>query len=850
MRPSRSVALSAAAALIGGLLAAGPARASTTAVPTDDIVGEATVTSTELDVTGVDPDALDTLSVPEVPADEPADPTPEPLAQATPSAAPTAADELAVLTDQEPTTSFDVLGVTWDDASAPVGRVLVRTRNDGVWTDWTELAVDADGPDPGTAEAAHAKAGTEPLVAAGSDGIQVRVEAPDGAEPDGLAVTLVDGGVDQPTAASASATQASWRPGTVLASVGGSTTTVRSVVSDTVPLAAPTAAPTPDSLRPHIVTRAEWGADESIRKPIAWNSTIKAVIVHHTVNANDYTQAQAPAIVRSIYAYHVKGRGWSDVGYHFLVDRFGTVYEGRKGSIDKIPLGVHTGGFNTSTIGVSAIGDYGKAAPSTAMLNSIAQVAAWKLSLFGRDPLGTTTLTAGSGSTRQPPGWTGPVKVISGHRDLATTACPGQLLYDKLDVIRKKTAALMVPIASHLVTSAALPGGTILATHYASTGTVPWTAKVTSVCSGDLVRSLSGSGTRLVSVTWDGTKDGGGAAPPGLYRLTVNRTVSSTTYTDSHVVEVLSSSGAAGECGDYARYGGADRYATAVQLGKAAYPDSDAVVLVAGTQESVVDGLVAAPFARSISAPVLLTLRYSLPSVTKAEIARRSPSTVWLVGGSGVISGSVRTELAAMGVTTVKRLSGADRFGTAAAVARQMGTTGGVVLASGAPANLIDSASAGGVAAAVGEPILLVRGDALSADTRDALDQLLPDMVTAVGGTGAVSTAALHAARDEAGSSARRFGGADRYATAIAVADGYVGHVPADHVLVAAAGDDHLIDSVTGGALGRITLLVPGASSTPRVETWLADHGVTQVGIAGGAGAVSPDAVLDLTGAL
>ena len=111
--------------------------------------------------------------------------------------------------------------------------------------------------------------------------------------------------------------------------------------------------------QPTIYSRAQWGADESIRNKSALRyGTINGGFVHHTVNANDYTEAQVPAILRSIYAYHVKSRGWSDIGYNFLVDRFGRIWEGRYGGIDKPVVGAHTLNYNEYSFAMSAIGNF------------------------------------------------------------------------------------------------------------------------------------------------------------------------------------------------------------------------------------------------------------------------------------------------------------------------------------------------------------------------------------------------------------------------------------------------------------------------------------------------------------
>src|SRR5206468_8858593 len=109
---------------------------------------------------------------------------------------------------------------------------------------------------------------------------------------------------------------------------------------------------------PTIVPRSGWLADEKIKRARPrYAAALKLAIVHHTAGTNSYTPAQAAAIVRGIEVYHVKANGWNDIGYNFLVDRYGTVYEGRGGGIDKNVIGAHSLGFNNSTVGVSLIGN-------------------------------------------------------------------------------------------------------------------------------------------------------------------------------------------------------------------------------------------------------------------------------------------------------------------------------------------------------------------------------------------------------------------------------------------------------------------------------------------------------------
>ncbi|WP_229243854.1 N-acetylmuramoyl-L-alanine amidase [Cellulosimicrobium marinum] len=306
---------------------------------------------------------------------------------------------LTALTATEP---FLVAGVTWDDEadSADVVEVAVRVLADGSWSDWTPLEVEDLGM-------AGERPGTAPVVTGGSEGIQARVVTESGDTPDGARIDLVDPGT------SAADGRATGRP------------------------AASADAATGDELRPAIVTRAQWGADES--RGSAWpdvSAQLKAMFVHHTAGTNSYSKAQAPAIVRGIYAYHTGSRDWPDIGYQFLVDKYGTIYQGRRDALQDLPVGAQVGGFNTETIGVSAMGNYETARPSSGLVTSIERVLAWQAFRHGLDATGSVTLTGGGSSSRYQPGSRVSVRVISGHRDTSYTTCPGQYLYAKLSSIR------------------------------------------------------------------------------------------------------------------------------------------------------------------------------------------------------------------------------------------------------------------------------------------------------------------------------------------------------------------------------------------------------------------------------
>ncbi|MGW5614641.1 N-acetylmuramoyl-L-alanine amidase [Streptomyces sp. NPDC003877] len=318
------------------------------------------------------------------------------------------------------TEPFSLLGVTWDDPRAPLdGTAYVRTRSreSGAWSAWRPLETDVRAPETGPDRArAGVRGGTQPLWTGPSDGVQVRLSGE--RLPEGLRVELVD-----PDAGPEDAVHVV-EPDVVEPGAAG---------PGVVPPAAGPLAPD----RPAVTARSAWGADESLVKdPPTYTGDTKAMFVHHTAGTNDYDCSESASIVRGVFLYHVKSNGWNDIGYHFLVDKCGTVFEGRAGGIDKPVLGAHAYGFNTDTSSVSVLGDYSATTANATIRQSVAKVAAWKLGLYGIDPTGTVVLTAGADNGKYKLGEKVTMHRISGHRDGYPTECPGQNLYNDLPEIR------------------------------------------------------------------------------------------------------------------------------------------------------------------------------------------------------------------------------------------------------------------------------------------------------------------------------------------------------------------------------------------------------------------------------
>ncbi|MER5477160.1 peptidoglycan recognition protein [Streptomyces sp. NPDC002734] len=387
------------------------------------------------------------------------------------TAAPDRAERGLVRQDVRP---FSLLGVVWDDPDAEFhGRVQVRTRAaaTGGWSDWKDLETHTSehGADPGSAEKA-ARGGTAPLWVGASDGVEVRARPEADAHggggavpvlPSGLRAELVDPG-DGSAAEAPAGRGAAARSGAgpeVLPALSRAATerqaaALRAVTPDpdATPEAPAPAAPVAEDVvdeplaapyigpRPAIVTRKGWKANEGLReRGFVYTSKVKVAFVHHTATGNGYTCSQAPSVIRSIYRYHVGSMGWRDIGYNFLVDKCGKIYEGRAGGVARPVMGAHTLGFNSNSMGIAVIGSFGYIKPSAKAVRGIARLTAWKLGLHGMNPKGKTYLTSGGGN-RYRKGKNVRLNTISGHRDGFATSCPGGRLYSKLGKARTTAA--------------------------------------------------------------------------------------------------------------------------------------------------------------------------------------------------------------------------------------------------------------------------------------------------------------------------------------------------------------------------------------------------------------------------
>ncbi len=409
-----------------------------------------------------------------------------------------AADETIVL---DAGMDFNLLGAVGvrpagSASGADDPRVMVRTSLDGVqWAEWTKLTLESA---PGDVSARRLMA--DPCWVGEARYVQFAV---DGSVEDleisfvnSLGEATVADRVSDVVGAAVATVAGLWRPGAADAMTS----------------------------KPTIVTRSQWGADESLRGNDPGYAPVKMAFVHHSVNGNSYSRSEAPALVRAIYYYHVRGAGFEDLGYNFLIDRFGTVYEGRYGGVEKGVIGAQTLGFNTGSTGVALIGTYTSASPPSAAVASLKRLLAWKLDVHHVNPASSATMLCRA-SDKYEAGQTVKLAAISGHRNANYTACPGNALYGKLPAIRSAVAGIGLPkiYAPGVSLNVFSPDGDgsddVTKLSFSASETLRWSMQIKNT-GGTVVRRYSGS-ARSASRIWDG-KDGNGARlPDGAYTVRV-----------------------------------------------------------------------------------------------------------------------------------------------------------------------------------------------------------------------------------------------------------------------------------------------------------------------------------------
>ncbi|MBA2262287.1 MAG: N-acetylmuramoyl-L-alanine amidase [Solirubrobacterales bacterium] len=315
---------------------------------------------------------------------------------------------------------FDLMGLQWAESEKPVG-VWLRTRDgEGPWSPWVEATNDEGEP------------ASDGVWAGGADTFQARFTAP----PADLEASFVN------TTGTATRVQEA-----ATALRGATNTAVLATVGSAVAWAQGASGP------PAIVPRAAWAGDDCPPREAPSMGKVDMAFVHHTVSTNDYSANESGAVILAMCRYHRNSLKWNDIGYNFLVDRWGKVYEGRAGGIDQPVIGAQTQGFNSVSTGVAAIGTYTSATPPPAQVSAIASLLAWKLPAHGVPTTGTTTVRSlGGSSNRFPSGAQATFQRIAGHRDAGKTICPGDGMIAQFGSLRAQAAEREQP-------SSTPPGG-------------------------------------------------------------------------------------------------------------------------------------------------------------------------------------------------------------------------------------------------------------------------------------------------------------------------------------------------------------------------------------------------------
>ncbi|WP_084535307.1 N-acetylmuramoyl-L-alanine amidase [Nocardia yamanashiensis] len=315
-------------------------------------------------------------------------------------------------------TPFSMVALTADNLAGTSSKIRAQ-RADGTWSPWYSTD-EADGRQ----RVAAKRTGTEPIYVGSTKAVQVLTTRKPVSEP----APLTDHSGDP--------AQINWEKlAAVLIDPG------RGAIDENL---TQVAAALPGG-GPKVITRAQWGADESLRcEEPTYDDAVNAITVHHTAGRNDYSKAESAGIVRAIYSYHAKTLGWCDIGYNALVDKYGQIFEGRYGGLDRAVEGAHAGGFNINTAGVAFMGNHEEEPPTDIAVQAMGDFIGWRAKVAGIQPEGSTTMySEGSDYTKYALGQAVKLPNIFAHRDVGNTSCPGDAAYELMDKIRaiaEKTA--------------------------------------------------------------------------------------------------------------------------------------------------------------------------------------------------------------------------------------------------------------------------------------------------------------------------------------------------------------------------------------------------------------------------
>ncbi|MEK6720090.1 MAG: cell wall-binding repeat-containing protein [Chloroflexota bacterium] len=627
--------------------------------------------------------------------------------------------------------------------------------------------------------------------------------------------------------------------------------------------------------QPAVISRAAWGANESYRYDSQglelWPrvfQNVQKVVIHHTAGPN-YDPNPA-ATVRSIMHYDAITKEWSDMGYNYLIDNAGQIYEGRysreyapgetptgEDLTGRLVTGAHVLAYNSGVLGIVMMGTYSNSDITPAARASLEKLVAWATERYGIDPLGASTYVhPTTGAQRTFPN-------IVGHRDLTPTACPGGVFYATLPALRSAVAARIATNTG--------PGVDATAPAVASMAPITVSPTMGTSVSFGVVFSEPVTGLAAEAIAITGTSTGWSVASitgsASIYRvnLTADAPTAGTvelTLAAGGVADLAGLGGPAaptvssavtwvpGLIGTVTRISGADRYHTAAAISAASFAPGVPVAYVA-TGTNFPDALAGAVVAAIGTGPMLLVPSGSIPPVVAAELTRLAPGRIVVLGGPSVVSDGVAAALAGYTGGGVTRISGADRYQTAAAVSAATFAPG-VPVAYIATGLKFPDALAGAVVAAITPgPMLLVPGASIPPAVAAELTRLAPGRIVLLGGPSVISSEVEGALAGYTGGGVTRLAGANRYDTSAAIsAASFAQGIPVVYVATGMKFPDALAGAVVAAMGPGPMLLIPGGSIPPAVAAELARLAPGRIVILGGLSVVSGSVEAALAGYL
>ncbi|MGF7124879.1 N-acetylmuramoyl-L-alanine amidase [Rhodococcus sp. BE178] len=397
---------------------------------------------------------LPSLTTPDAPGDIAA-PTPAPAPETTTVPADQLGATVKEITRDEP---FSMVALTAPDLESTVTKLRAKLA-DGSWGEWFTPDVIESGSSDMASQSG--KQGTDPVFVGETNAVQILVSPKDGAAA-GTAGTgeqaapaagaPAEAPAESPAPDATAETQQplGYVPAAVSKPLHAATVNANDIAAVLInPGSGPQDSNLSDIATPtsvngiNVISRKAWGADEGIRcQNPTYDDSTGGATVHHTAENNNYTKDQSAGIVRGIYAYHAQTLGWCDVGYNVLVDRFGQIFEGRFGGLDRPVQGAHAGGFNENTVGIAMMGNFVNTPAPAATIESVGKYLGWRLKLANLNPKGFTTMySEGTSFTKYPLGTAVNLPIIFAHRDVGYTECPGDAAYNQMNQIRDIAAA-------------------------------------------------------------------------------------------------------------------------------------------------------------------------------------------------------------------------------------------------------------------------------------------------------------------------------------------------------------------------------------------------------------------------